>query len=348
MRSRTVFWLVLSSALTQGAVLSKRETIDACLKSAVVTTDKKGSKTWDADIEPFNARLEYTPTAVVVATTINHIQAAVSCAAKIGVKATAKSGGHSYASLGLGGEDGHMMIELDRMYNVTLHNDTKVATVQPGARLGHIANELWDQGKRGISAGTCPGVGVSGHSLHGGYGMSSHKYGLASDWIVGMTVVLANASIVHTSATEHPNLFWALRGAGSNFGIVAEYEFDTFAAPSEVTYFSMPFRWNATSAPSKLEALEKYTRDTMPADLTMRMFSSSYSSQLEGMYFGNVTGLKAALKPLLNETGLSIDKVVNTTWMDAFAHYANADTDPTYPYSSVSTVHAISQRFILT
>ncbi|KAK5741292.1 hypothetical protein LTR17_003998 [Elasticomyces elasticus] len=211
----------------------------------------------------------HTPAAVAVPTIIDHIQAAMSCALKFDMKATAKSGGHSYASLGLGGEDGHLISELDRMYNVTLDTDSNVATVQPGARLGHVANELWDQGKRAISAGTCPGVGVSGHSLHGGYGMSSHKYGLAVDWIAGMTVVLANASIVHTSATEHPDLFWALKGAGSSPGIVAEYEFNTFPAPEEVTYFSMPFKWNASSAPAKLEALEAYTRETMPAELTI-------------------------------------------------------------------------------
>lgn len=70
--------------------------------------------------------------------------------------------------------------------------------------------------------------------------MSSHKYGLATDWIVGMTVVLANGTIVRCSEKENPNLFWTLRGSGSNYGVVASYEFATFAAPSEVTYFSIP------------------------------------------------------------------------------------------------------------
>lgn len=165
--------------------------------------------------------------------------------------------------------------------------------------------------------------------------MSSHKYGLALDWISGMTVVLANGTLTHTTATENPDLFWALRGAGSNFGIVASYEFSTFAAPSQVTYFNMPFKWNATSAPAKLAALEDYTQNKMPADLTMRAFASSWSSNFEGMYFGDVAGLKTALKPLLDATGLTLGSATNTTWLDAFKHYANADTDPTTPYSFV-------------
>jgi FAD/FMN-containing dehydrogenase len=166
--------------------------------------------------------------------------------------------------------------------------------------------------------------------------MSSHKYGLATDWIIGMTVVLANGTIAHTSATENPGLFWALRGSGSNYGVVASYEFNTFAAPSQVTSFSMPAKWNTTTAPGYMNAVENYTKAVMPADLTMRMFASSYQHYFEGMFFGDVAGLKAALKPLQDKIpGLAIQSAVNTTWLKAFEHYANAATDPTTPYKMV-------------
>ncbi|KAK6441720.1 hypothetical protein LTR95_002053 [Oleoguttula sp. CCFEE 5521] len=332
---------VLISLATAGSV-HRRAAIDGCLANFSVPVDTKGSSTWNADIKPFNPRLTYTPVAVAVPTTIAQIQAAVNCGRLSGVKVTAKSGGHSYASFGLGGEDGHLMIELDRMFNVTVNSTTNIAIVQPGARLGHVTNQLYSQGGRAISAGTCPGVGVSGHSLHGGYGMSSHKYGLATDWIVGMTVVLANGTIVHTSATEKPDLFWALRGAGSNFGIVAQYEFNTFAAPSQVTYFNMNFRWNTTTAPGNLAALENYTKTFMPADLTMRAFVSSGSSYFEGMFFGNATGLRAALQPLQDKTGLVLASTTTTTFLNAFSHYANAATDPTTPYSFQQTFYSKS------
>lgn len=150
--------LALSAVLADAASLHRRAAVDDCLKKASVPVDDKGTSTWSADIKPFNPRLTYTPVAVAVPTTIAQIKASVDCGRTAGVKVTAKSGGHSYASLGVGGEDGHLMIELDRMYNVTLDTKTNVATVQPGARLGHIANELYKQGKRAISAGTCPGL----------------------------------------------------------------------------------------------------------------------------------------------------------------------------------------------
>lgn len=136
---------------------SKRADIDDCLADAEVPVDELDSDDWELDVNPFNERLPYLPAAIAVPTTVEHIQAAVSCAAKLGLKVNPKSGGHSYASFGLGGEDGHLVVQLDRMDNVTLDTETNVATVQPGARLGHVATLLNDQGKRGFSHGTCPG-----------------------------------------------------------------------------------------------------------------------------------------------------------------------------------------------
>lgn len=86
-----------------------------------------------------------------------HIQAAVNYGRAQGVKVTTKAGRHSYASLGLGGKDGHLVIQLDHMYNVTLDIERNVATVAPGTRLGYLALELFGQGNRTISHGTCPG-----------------------------------------------------------------------------------------------------------------------------------------------------------------------------------------------
>jgi len=146
--------LPLSVLLADGLVAAAA--IDDCLSAANVPVDAKGSNDWRQDVAPFNIRLPYTPVAIVAATKVEHIQAAVSCGAKTGVKVSPKSGGHSYASFGLGGENGHLVIELDRMNTVTL-DSSNVATIQAGARLGHVATALYNQGKRAFSHGTCPG-----------------------------------------------------------------------------------------------------------------------------------------------------------------------------------------------
>lgn len=131
--------------------------IDDCLKAASVPVDAQGSTAWQQDVAPFNLRLPYTPVAIVAATKVEDIQAAVSCASKLGIKVSPKAGGHSYASFGLGGENGHLVIELDRMASVTLDSSTKIATIQSGARLGHVATQLYNLGQRAFSHGTCPG-----------------------------------------------------------------------------------------------------------------------------------------------------------------------------------------------
>lgn len=131
--------------------------VEDCLTAAGVPIDHYGSVDWSQDAAPFNLRLNYTPVAIAVPTTIKHVQDAVACGQKLGVKTNPKCGGHSYASFGLGGEDGHLTIEMDRMDLVKLDNVTGIATVQGGARLGHVAAELYAQGKRDFSHGTCPG-----------------------------------------------------------------------------------------------------------------------------------------------------------------------------------------------
>lgn len=145
----------LSALSLLPALTTAQAALESCLDAASVPHHAPGSDAWDQDVAPFNTRLPYEPAAIVVATTTEHIEGTVKCAVEAGVKVNAKAGGHSYASLGLGGEDGHLVVQLDRMHEVRLEGDT--AIVQGGARLGHVATELWEQGGRAISHGTCPG-----------------------------------------------------------------------------------------------------------------------------------------------------------------------------------------------
>lgn len=149
---------VLGLSLTaSAATLAKRAAVEDCFTQAGVPFHIVGSSGWEQDSAPFNLRLNYTPIAIAVPTTVKHIQDAVACGQRIGLKANPKCGGHSYASFGLGGEDGHLTIEMDRMSKVVLDNATGIATVEGGSRLGHVAAELYAQGKRDFSHGTCPG-----------------------------------------------------------------------------------------------------------------------------------------------------------------------------------------------
>lgn len=187
-----------------------------------------------------------------------------------GLKVSARGGGHSYTSLGLGGENDHLVVDLTHMNSISVDTNTYIATVEAGARLGDVARKLFDNGGRAISHGSCPAVGLSGHILHGGYGWTSHNYGLALDWMVGANVVLANGLHVHASQTENSDLFWALRGAGSNFGIVTSYELNTFPAPAVSIPFKVSLDWQTENQKiDGVTALVAFAQN-MPADLNMR------------------------------------------------------------------------------
>lgn len=126
---------------------SMLEDLTGCLRAASVPIGPS--------ITSYNRRVPVKPIIVAAPTTIQHISSAVSCGAAYGVNVNAKSGGHSYVSSGLGGEDGHLVVNLDRMYSVRVES-VGTAKVKAGARLGHVASELYKQGKRAISHGTCP------------------------------------------------------------------------------------------------------------------------------------------------------------------------------------------------
>lgn len=140
----------------QGRAIVTRADIEACLAEKGVPYDQRGSADWTRDSAPFNLRVPYTPVAISVPQTVDHISKSVLCGKQLGIKVSPKSGGHSYASLGFGGEDGHLVVQLDRMYNVSLA-EGNIAVVQPGIRLGHLATELYTKHRRAIAHGTCPG-----------------------------------------------------------------------------------------------------------------------------------------------------------------------------------------------
>jgi hypothetical protein len=124
------------------------------------------------------------------------------------------------------------------LYNLWQEAGTGIATVGGGVRLGNLALGIYAQGERALPHGTCPGVGIGGHFLHGGYGHASRLWGLSLDTIVGLDVVLANGTYIHASPTQWQSVFHAMRGAGDSFGIVTFFYLQTELAPASIINFS--------------------------------------------------------------------------------------------------------------
>jgi hypothetical protein len=128
-----------------------------CLQTSGVPQDFPGTEAFSQNIIPLNIRLNFTPIALAVPQTVPQVQSAVRCAAELGIKVNPRSGGHSYASHSIGGEDGHLVVDLKYFRETIVDPATNVATIGPGARLGNVALDLFAQDCRALSFGLCPG-----------------------------------------------------------------------------------------------------------------------------------------------------------------------------------------------
>jgi len=155
--------------------------------------------------------LKLAATHSVFRTSVADVQVAVKCGASTQTPVVARSGGHSYAAYGLGGQDGSLVIDLSALKNITYANGHQLATVQTGNRLGDVGVNLWNSGQRALPHGTCPNVGSGGHTSYGGYGFLSRFGGLLLDRVVSAEVVLANSTVVTASKDSNPDLFWVRR-----------------------------------------------------------------------------------------------------------------------------------------
>ncbi|KAM0183970.1 hypothetical protein ACHAPF_000415 [Botrytis cinerea] len=273
----------LASSYPFGGVETRASSIQDCLTQHSVPYQDSSSSSWATTISPYNLRLSYTPAVVTLPTTSQHVSDAITCAAAAGLKVQAKSGGHSYASYSSGGKDGSLIVSLENFNSISVDPQTNIATVGGGVRLGNLALGLYSQGKRAVPHGTCPGVGIGGHFTHGGYGYASRIWGLALDTIVGLDVVLANGTQIHTTATAYPDIFYAMRGAGDSFAIATAFYLQTFAAPSSVLTFaaSIPAALDSVStAVSSFTKLQELTLDStkINKNITLGIYTDNYGS----------------------------------------------------------------------
>lgn len=162
---------------------------------------------------------------VVQPTTPQEVSKVVKYASENNIEVAVKGGGHSTA--GASSTDGGLLIYLQSMRKVTVEDwpaepGQKVFRIGGGASWGDVDNEGVKYGVHTVG-GTVADTGVGGLTLGGGYGWLSGTYGLSIDCLVEVEVVLANGEIVRASENDNSDLFWALSGAGQNFGVATEF-----------------------------------------------------------------------------------------------------------------------------
>src|SRR5438270_1926619 len=133
-----------------------------------------------------------------------------------------RGGGHSLSGSSVG--DGGIVIDISCMKGVGIDPEKRTARVQAGLTLGEFVRATQAYGLA-TTTGTVGGTGLAGLTLGGGLGWFMGKYGLTIDNLLAVDLVTASGQVKRASATEHPDLFWGVRGGGGNFGIVTAFEF---------------------------------------------------------------------------------------------------------------------------
>jgi FAD/FMN-containing dehydrogenase/DNA-binding transcriptional ArsR family regulator len=225
-----------------------------------------GTAGYEAARRPALARFAAArPAAVVRAGTAEDVAAVIGFARRHGLSVSPRAGGHCFAGRSSAGD---IVLDLAAMRSVAVA-EHGVATVGAGTLLGELDEALAAHG-RAVPTGCGRGVGIAGLTLGGGMGLLGRRYGLTCDRLVQARVVLADGRILDCDDRRHPDLFWALRGAGGGqFGVVTSLAFATVPAPA-LTCFRLS--WPASAAATVTAAWQSWApaaRDELTAELRL-------------------------------------------------------------------------------
>lgn len=265
-----------------------------------------GDPEWDAARGSFNLLDDQQPDLIALPGNAEEVAAAIAIARRHGLKVAAQGTGH-----GASARDslvGSMLVNTSRMTDVQIDADAKRVRVGAAVKWQHVVPQLSELGLAALH-GSSLDVGIAGYSLGGGIGWLTRKYGLQCNAVRAIELVTIDGDHVRADADHHPDLFWALRGGGGNFGVVTAFEFDVVAVPqlaSGALFFPVErtaevlHAWTAL-VPSMPEELTTWVTvlhfppfDEVPSEVRGRSFVI-----LMAAFLGSEPEARRLLRPLL-------------------------------------------------
>lgn len=276
-----------------------------CLRGPLIDPTDLG---YDDARALYNGMIDKHPAAIARCMDVADVMAAVNCARDHGLSVAIRGGGHN--GPGFGSVDDGLVIDLSGMKGVRVNPEAQTVRVAAGCTQGDVDHATHAFGLA-VPAGIVSTTGIAGLALSGGHGYLTRKYGLTIDNLIEADVVLADGSFVTASKDKNPDLFWAIRGGGGNFGIVTSF---LFQAHPVSKVFAGPIAWDQQHARTIMRRYREFLPNA-PVDLGGFIALKSVPScdpfpkehwgkricLLMACFDGSEEGGKAALSPLTND-----------------------------------------------
>jgi FAD/FMN-containing dehydrogenase len=287
-----------------------------------------------------------SPVAVVRPADAADVSTAVAFARDAGLELSVRSGGHD--SLGRSTNDGGLVIDLRSLADITVDGD--LVTVGGGAVWGDVAAALAPHGLA-LSSGDTKTVGVGGLTLGGGVGWFVRLWGLAIDSLESAEVVLADGRVVTASATSEPDLFWAIRGGGGNFGVVTRFTFRAHPLPDGVVSGAIDLAPDADLAVAFTawrDALRSAPEQLTTTYMGLPSFGEGIPPVSQIVYVwadGDVDAAAAAIAPLTQIPGVTGHTIARMPYADVLMEEQPDAAEVDAPAISMVDENGFAARF---
>ena len=245
------------------------------------------------------------------------IAAGIAFAREHGLEIAVRGGGHNVS--GRASVEGGMMIDLSLMKAISVDTTARRAVAQGGVTWGEFNRATQEHGLA-TTGGVISTTGIAGLTLGGGYGYLAGKHGLATDNLVAATVVTADGKIVRACDSENPDLHWALRGGGGNFGVVSSLEYSLH--PVGPMVMAGAIAWPSSQAREVLRFYREFTASagdelTCIAGVGHAPDGSGAKVAIIGAaYFGAMTDGERMLRPIKQFGSPLFDMIQPTSYCD--------------------------------
>lgn len=204
------------TAAVDGAAVQK---LAAGLRGTLI---QPGDQSYDMARRVWNGMIDRYPALIARCASAGDVASAVAFARRHGLPLAVRGGGHSTAGFAMC--DGGLVIDVSQMKGIAVDPHNRTARAEPGLTLKELIAATQPHGLA-TTTGVVSDTGIAGLTLGGGIGWLGGRFGLTCDNVLSFGVITADGTLRYASADENPDLFWALRGGGGNFGVITEFEY---------------------------------------------------------------------------------------------------------------------------